>query len=151
MNYFRKYKLVVEETTEYAQKKYNASHFIFNKAKDIIGTDINVREHMLCFFLDSQCNLTGYSTISIGMEELCSISLKQLATLAFLSTSTRVVLLHNHPSGSNKPSDSDKSVTREVKKSLAMLDIKLLDHLVITKDSYYSMHDEGELYEEANQ
>ena len=54
-----------------------------------------------------------------------------------------MVVAHNHPSGNLKPSLPDESLTKKIKESAAMMDIKLLDHVIVTKDGYYSFSDEG--------
>ncbi|WP_423212692.1 JAB domain-containing protein [Myroides odoratimimus] len=51
--------------------------------------------------------------------------------------------VHNHPSGKLAPSDADRQITRKIKEASKILDITLLDHLIITAESYYSFADEG--------
>lgn len=54
-----------------------------------------------------------------------------------------LILAHNHPSGTLKPSNSDKQITEKLKSAAQTLDIKVLDHLVITQNAYFSFADEG--------
>ncbi|CAZ96638.1 DNA repair protein RadC [Zobellia galactanivorans] len=54
-----------------------------------------------------------------------------------------LILSHNHPSGTLRPSEEDRKVTQKLKKAAAALDIKVLDHLIITQNDYYSFADEG--------
>ena len=54
-----------------------------------------------------------------------------------------MILIHNHPSGTLKPSQSDINITSKVKNAAKLLDIILLDHLILTEDTYYSFADEG--------
>ena len=56
-----------------------------------------------------------------------------------------MVICHNHPSGSTHPSKEDKVITKKIKSGGASLDIKLLDHLIITEKSYFSFSDNGEI------
>lgn len=56
-----------------------------------------------------------------------------------------IILCHNHPSRNNKPSDADLKLTRNLKQSGEMLEIKILDHIIIAGSSYYSFADEGQL------
>ncbi|MCF6222534.1 MAG: DNA repair protein RadC [Flavobacteriaceae bacterium] len=58
-------------------------------------------------------------------------------------SATSLILCHNHPSGTLKPSDSDISLTNKIKKGGAVLDIKILDHIIVTENSYFSFADEG--------
>jgi len=57
-----------------------------------------------------------------------------------------LIVCHNHPSGTLKPSSADKAITQKLKQASMALDIKVLDHLIITEDNYYSFADDGELY-----
>ncbi|MBS3916027.1 MAG: DNA repair protein RadC [Bacteroidetes bacterium] len=66
-----------------------------------------------------------------------------LFKLALLENAKGIILCHNHPSGSNKPSDADISITKRLKGAGALLEIQILDHLIITATGYYSMGDEG--------
>lgn len=56
---------------------------------------------------------------------------------------TGLILCHNHPSGSLKPSESDRNITSKLKEAGDCLDIKILDHVIITENDYYSFLDEG--------
>lgn len=58
-------------------------------------------------------------------------------------SATAVILCHNHPSGSLMPSDADKQLTKKIKLAGDSLDVKVLDHLIITETKYYSFADEG--------
>ena len=54
-----------------------------------------------------------------------------------------IIIAHNHPSSNLNPSEADKSLTKKLKSAGQFLDITLLDHLIITKDGYYSFSDDG--------
>jgi len=54
-------------------------------------------------------------------------------------------LAHNHPSGNKEPSDTDISLTKKIKEAGTVLDIQVLDHLIITSETYYSLADEGDI------
>ncbi|MCB0375009.1 MAG: DNA repair protein RadC [Sinomicrobium sp.] len=56
---------------------------------------------------------------------------------------TAIILAHNHPSGSLKPSVADKQITRKLKTASESMDIKILDHIIVTESSYFSFADEG--------
>lgn len=57
--------------------------------------------------------------------------------------STSVVLCHNHPSGNRMPSEADKTMTQKIKQAAAYLDIRVLDHIIVSDDGYFSFADEG--------
>jgi DNA repair protein RadC len=54
-----------------------------------------------------------------------------------------VILAHNHPSGTLKPSESDKQITQKLKVAGEQLDIKILDHVIVTETNFFSFSDEG--------
>ena len=56
---------------------------------------------------------------------------------------TAIILVHNHPSGQLNPSQADNDITQKIKKAGNTLDIKLLDHLIITQNNYFSIADAG--------
>jgi len=56
---------------------------------------------------------------------------------------TGLILVHNHPSGTLKPSEADKQLTQKLKVAAQSLDIKVLDHLIITEKAYFSFADEN--------
>ncbi len=64
---------------------------------------------------------------------------------ALLDSASKIILAHNHPSGNTKPSDADVTITKKINESAKLMDITLLDHLIITQQSYYSFADEGVL------
>jgi DNA repair protein RadC len=51
--------------------------------------------------------------------------------------------MHNHPSGQLRPSEPDKKITKKLKRAANLFDIKLLDHMIVTSERYYSFADEG--------
>jgi DNA repair protein RadC len=64
---------------------------------------------------------------------------------ALKSNSCNIILSHNHPSGNLKPSKADEDLTNKIKQAGILLDIKVLDHIIITSEGYYSFADEGML------
>jgi DNA repair protein RadC len=66
-----------------------------------------------------------------------------ISSVAVKSLARGVIIAHNHPSGNLRPSEEDKNVTKKIKEGLKFLDVMLLDHLIITENSYYSFADEG--------
>lgn len=68
---------------------------------------------------------------------------KIILTAALKANACALIMAHNHPSGNLSPSTQDKELTRKIKWGAQLLDMKLLDHLIITKESYYSFGDEG--------
>jgi DNA repair protein RadC len=71
------------------------------------------------------------------------MDVKTILKFAIEKLASAIIVCHNHPSGNKFPSDSDKSITRKLSDAANILDIKLLDHLIVTSNGYYSFADEG--------
>ena len=70
---------------------------------------------------------------------------KIIFAAALKSCASGIILAHNHPSGELDPSKEDIAVTKKLKAGAELLDIKVLDHLIISKEGFYSFADEGVL------
>lgn len=81
--------------------------------------------------------------ISEGGTNFSGCDLKKVCRPAIEYMVSNVALCHNHPHSSTKPSQPDIDVTKAVKEALALLDVRLLDHVIIADGKYYSMSDEG--------
>ena len=99
---------------------------------------INIREAMMVLFLNNSNRTVGYSVASIGGITATLVDIRLVLRDALLTQSTGIILIHNHPSGSLTPSEADKTITDKIKKAANLMDIKLLDHLILTENGYYS-------------
>ncbi|CAM1364421.1 JAB domain-containing protein [Tenacibaculum xiamenense] len=104
---------------------------------------INYREHMCALYLNNDNKVLGYQLLSIGGITATLLDVRILIQGALLTNSVALILFHNHPSGKLNPSKADVELTKKVSSSLGLLDLKLLDHLIITETNYYSFADEG--------
>ena len=94
--------------------------------------------------------LLNNSNVIINMTQLSKggvtgtiVDIRMLFKRAMELLSVAIIVCHNHPSGKLSPSEADKNLTKKIKEAGNTLDIKLLDHLIITEKSYYSFADEG--------
>jgi DNA repair protein RadC len=62
---------------------------------------------------------------------------------AILEEASSIILSHNHPSGNVKPSKADEEITQKIKQAAALVDIKVLDHIIVSDEGYFSFADEG--------
>jgi len=103
------------------------------------------KELLSALLLDRSNKVLGWIKISEGNAFSSVFDIQYLCRCAILTNAQSVILCHNHPSGSLKPSESDFLGTKKAKDALKLLDITLLDHVIITEDSYYSFADHGEI------
>jgi DNA repair protein RadC len=101
-------------------------------------------ETMKLMLLNRANKVLGIADLSTGGTNGCIIDLKIIFQYAILANASFIILAHNHPSGSLKPSEADIAITKKAKDAGKFLDITLLDHLVISPDErYFSLADEG--------
>ena len=81
--------------------------------------------------------------ISEGGQTATVVDIRKIMKLALEHQALGVILCHNHPSGNHNPSEDDIKITQKLKAAAATLDIKLLDHVIITDSKCYSMADNG--------
>jgi DNA repair protein RadC len=106
--------------------------------------DRQEREHFALMLLDSQHKVLECNVIFSGTIDGASIYPREIVKAALYGNAAAVILAHNHPSGQPEPSTADKCITERIKSALALLDIRVLDH-VIVGDSCYSFAQSGEL------
>ena len=114
------------------------ANFIRNK---ILKT--NAKEHFILLCLDGSHHVIGYNVVSIGTANAAMVHPREVFQPAVLTGAVSIVVAHNHPSGSLTPSKEDRSVTEKLKEAGKLLDIKVLDHLIITEESHLSFHEMG--------
>lgn len=105
----------------------------------------NWQEEMLLICMNNSNKIMGYYPLSKGGMTSTIVDIRILFTTALNSLANSIIIAHNHPSGKIRPSQADRELTKKIKEAGQFMDIPLLDHLIITYDSYYSFADEGEL------
>lgn len=112
-------------------------------ARQFYHEDINIYESSFILLMNQANNVTGYAKISQGGICTTIVDVRLVAKYAIDALAPAVIFLHNHPSGNTRPSIDDIRLTNKMRDGLKILDVKLLDSIVITEDSYLSMTDEG--------
>lgn len=74
------------------------------------------------------------------------VDVKIIFQAALLANASAMILFHNHPSGHTKPSDADDATSKKVLEAGRLLEIKVLDHCIMTQEGYYSYADEGHIF-----
>ncbi|AWK03082.1 hypothetical protein HYN56_02140 [Flavobacterium crocinum] len=128
-----------DERTEL--KTVTSSKIAFEIMRPIIG-DLP-HEEFWVLFLNNSNKVIARSQLSKGGISGTIVDVRLVYKLAIENGATGLILCHNHPSGTLKPSDADKQITKKMKLAGESLDVKVLDHLIITESKYYSFVDEG--------
>lgn len=137
---------LVPQKSEYKKVKITCSKDSAEYIRGFYGTDIEVMESFYILMLNNANNTLGYVKLSSGGITGTLVDIRLLAKFALDSLACAVIIAHNHPSGTLKPSEADIRLTNKIKNGLELLDIKLLDHIILTPENgYYSFADEGKL------
>lgn len=101
------------------------------------------REVFDVVFLDARLNLIATERLFTGTVDGAEVHAREIAKAALLHNASAVIISHNHPSGDPTPSVADRRVTYRVRDALALLDVRLVDHIVIGGTEAYSFAAEG--------
>lgn len=104
---------------------------------------IEFQEIVKAIYLNRGNKVLGIFEVSKGGISGSIVDVRIILSVALKSNASGIILIHNHPSGNLNPSSSDIDLTIKIKEACKLLDYNFLDHLIISKESYYSFKDEG--------
>lgn len=128
-----------EETV--ALQKITSSKAVFEIMQPIIGE--LQHEEFWVLYLNNSNKVLYKSQLSKGGITGTVVDVRLIFKTALEHNATSVILSHNHPSGKLQASDADKEITKKLKLAGEQLDVKVLDHIIITETGYLSFQDEG--------
>lgn len=127
----------------FEKKKLSSSRSVFELMQPLIG-ELDHEEFWI--LLLNNANKMEYKwKLSVGGITAALVDVRLIYKRAIERGATSIILCHNHPSGNLMPSQSDMMLTKKVIKGGAILDIKVLDHIIVAEQGYYSFADEGNL------
>ncbi|WP_373057143.1 DNA repair protein RadC [Zunongwangia sp. H14] len=129
----------LEEALE--KKKITSSHSVFELMQPVIGE--LPHEEFWIIYLNNSNKVLEQLQLSKGGITGTLVDVRITLKKALELGATAIILTHNHPSGNLKPSEADKQLTAKLKTACESLDIKVLDHIIVTEKSYFSFADEG--------
>lgn len=121
--------------------KISSSKSVFDIMHPIIG-DL-MHEEFWVLYLNNSNKVMYKSQLSKGGITGTVVDSRIVFKTAFEQNAVHIILCHNHPSGILQASDADKQITKKIKEAGKMLDINVLDHIIITENSYLSFADDG--------
>ena len=104
--------------------------------------NLEFKELFYAIYLNQGNKVLSVLKISEGGTSNTVVDVKNILQGAILQNATGVILCHNHPSGSPNPSTADINLTKKIGKACDLFDIRLLEHLIITSEDYYSFTSE---------
>jgi DNA repair protein RadC len=100
-------------------------------------------EVFCCLFLDNRHRLIAFEEVFRGTIDGASVHPREVIRQTILHNAAAVVIAHNHPSGNTEPSKADEDVTRRLRQALALIDVRLLDHIIVGDGRCYSFAEHG--------
>ena len=133
------YKIIKDESyTPIEAVTINSTETAANYCKKFYTDDIDVYESVFILMLNRANVTTAFAKISQGGITGSVVDVTLISKYVVNNLAKGVIICHNHPSGQLKPSNEDIKITEKLSTALKFLDSKLLDHIIITKASYYS-------------
>lgn len=137
-------KLLKEKSLEYNFTSVKNPINVVNLAKELIG-EVD-REYVLVLNLNTNLEPNSIEVCGIGSLSEAVIHPREIFKSAILSSASKIIMVHTHPSGHVEPSLEDIQTTRRIRKAGEILGIPLMDHLILGNDTdYFSFTEHGDL------
>lgn len=131
--------------------RYKATISSSDQAKDIVREMIKYkigfesREHLLVCFLDCQNKIISDEILFSGTIDQAAVYPREIVKRSLELNAKSVILAHNHPSGTCRPSLADFTITKRINEALKTLDMKVLDHIIVSELGSYSFSENGDM------
>ncbi|MBR9846274.1 MAG: JAB domain-containing protein [Algicola sp.] len=106
---------------------------------------IELQEEFKVLLLNRNHQVLGIYPLSKGGVSGTVVDAKLVFSVALKCNASSIIIAHNHPSGNLKPSDADIRLTQKLKEAGNYLDVKVLDHIILSREGYYSFVDESQM------
>lgn len=113
---------------------------VWEQLKDIRD---NKKEHFVIFYLDTRNQEICREIISIGTLNESLVHPREVFEPAIRNSAAQIIVAHNHPSGNPEPSEEDIQITMKLVEAGKLLGIELFDHIIVTKENFFSMNKEN--------
>ena len=144
------YFTIPEITVSYKDKVKPSERFVVKNVSDVAKIlavayedCMEHHEEVNVLFLTRSNRVLGISNVAKGGISGVSVDVRIILQTALKVSASAILLSHNHPSGIRTPSEEDKKLTERIKIGCAAIDIKLIDHMIMTSESYISFFEEG--------
>jgi len=126
---------------QFLRQKIQSPQDVFKLLRFEIGN--KKKEHFKILSLDSRNRIISIDDISVGTLNSALVHPREVFFPAIQNLANSIILVHNHPSGDPSPSKNDILVTKKLLSASKILGIPIVDHIILTKDSYLSFKDKG--------
>lgn len=134
--------LAIASAVELGRRRNRHKEALIKQPKDVIpfirSYSMQTKEHFLCITLNGGNEIIQIRVISVGTVNRTIVHPREIFSEALMENAAAIIVCHNHPSGNCQPSQEDIETTRIIKASSDILGIALLDHIIFSKNSYFS-------------
>jgi DNA repair protein RadC len=130
-------------TPSIISKKLNSSQIVFEYYRNLLKD--TKQEHFYCVYLDNSKKIIYEKLLFLGTINYSVVHPREIFKEAYRYSASAILCVHNHPSNNLFPSPEDLKITRNIKEVGELLGIKVLDHIIIGKNSYYSFLENGDI------
>lgn len=124
--------------------QFKTSSDVYHVVKHLYDrSTIELREEFNVLYVNRNNRLLGVLPLSIGDVKGSIVDVRIVIVTALLSNASSIILVHNHPSGNTSPSTEDKEITSRISHAAKFHSLKVIEHMIVTKDGYLSFSDEG--------
>ena len=126
----------LENRVKYLSDTMNHPNDVANFLRLSLAPEPN--EVFAVLFLDNAQRVIAFEKLFFGTIHKAAVHPRVVVKRALELNAAAVILAHNHPSGDTDPSEADKKITRRLKDILAIIDVKVLDHFIVSSQTFYS-------------
>ena len=132
---------------EFPKRRIMSSQDIFGLYKQMEGYFTSLdREEFVIIGLDGKNRTMFFNSVSVGSLSASIVHPREVFKMAILGNAASLILCHNHPSGDPTPSPEDIAITKRLVSAGELLGIKVLDHIILGRDSHYSFLESSALF-----
>jgi len=104
------------------------------------------KEHLVAVLVNTKFQVTGYHVVSVGSVNESIAHPREIFRAVIVAAAFGLVLMHNHPSGDPSPSKADHVITKKIQDGADLLNLRLLDHVIAGKETFYSFKESGAVF-----
>jgi DNA repair protein RadC len=127
-----------EERVKVTKSKHAETYF-----REVWSNKMEYIEEIYLMLLNRSNEVLGFTKVSMGGVNSAIVDPKVIFQTALKANASAIIIAHNHCSGSLKPSEQDLRVSNKIREGAGLLDINLLDHIILSSESYFSFADDG--------
>lgn len=130
-----------QQSQQVERRQILSSKDVYELMQPLIGDLRN--EEFWVVAINNASRIIKKVQVSVGGIDQTSADVRLIMQVLINTGASQFAAVHNHPSGNSRPSNEDKRLTEQLKKAAALFNIRMMDHVIITNDGYYSFCDEG--------